>query len=180
MAAELSKAYPMDSKMTEVGGAAPTATNTPAKFEVPPMKGGKKNKNKKSMRKYRGGNQNQQNGDMKIHAQNGLLKGGNQNQQNDMKNQNQQNGDMMGGNQQNDNMKNQNQQNDDMMGGNQQNDNMKNQKSILDDIGAMFTPKKNQNNFEIPFMKGGKTRGGKSKKNKGKKDKKKRKSARKH
>ena len=46
MAAELSKAYPMDSKMTEVGGDAAAATNSPAKFEVPTMKGGKKNKNK--------------------------------------------------------------------------------------------------------------------------------------
>ena len=63
--AELSKAYPMDNKMTEVAGAPAAATHTPAKFENPTlMKGGKNKKNKKNSkksykkRKYQGGNNN--------------------------------------------------------------------------------------------------------------------------
>lgn len=100
MATELSKAYPMDSKMTDVASAPAAATNTPAKFEVPStISGGKNKKNKNNKknskkRKYHGGSIMD---DMK-----------NQEQKNDMKNQEQKdkNVDMTGGN--NDNMKNQN------------------------------------------------------------------------
>ena len=112
MAAELSKAYPMDSKITEVAGAPAAATNAPAKFEIPSvMKGGKNKKNKKNSkkRKYHGGNnmvemKNQEQKDKNV----------------DMKNTD----DMAGGN--NDDMKNQN--NVDMK--NQNNVDMKNQNNV--------------------------------------------------